>query len=606
MRTFLVLGLLLAGTAPAMAAEAPRHVLVLNSFGPRFAPFAAFAAPFRQDLVRGSPVPLAVSELTLGAAEGAGSPGDRATLDYLHALFAAAPPELMVAIGGPATRFAQEHRAGLFPQTPLLLAATEARQIDRAALTDRDVAATHTIDLPGLLATILAVQPGTRRVFVVLGASPLERLWRGLAEKAFAPYADRIAFEWTTDLAFDAILDRVAALPPDAAVIYGLMLEDAAGVPFEEGEALAAVTRASAAPVYGIYDSQLGHGIVGGRLLPVSAMAAEASGAALRLLAGEPARDIAVAPTGLGPPTFDSRELVRFGIAEDQLPPGSIVLFREPTMWARHRGAILAALALLLAQSALIAWLYASRRRLALARAALAASEARLREAAGEARDFAGRLIRAQEDERARLGRELHDDITQRLAVLAIDVGRCAQAGGDGGATALSGVREELARLGGDVHALAYRLHPSILAELGLVVALEAEAERVTRIEGLPVEVATGTLPELLPQPLALCLYRVTQEALRNAVRHARARRVRLTLAGEKDRVRLTLEDDGGGFDPDAVRRKPSLGLASMRQRVAAAGGKVRIDACPGRGTRIEVELPLGGTGDDPAAAAAR
>lgn len=606
-RTALVLAILLAATGVAAPADQPRRVLMLHSFGQRIAPFDALSGPFRQRLGRASPEPLAITEVSIDAARVVGPDSESATLEYLRALYPDAAPDLLVAIGGPATHFVQAHRAELFPAAPALFTATEARRIDPAALTDRDVAALHVIDVPGMMRTILEVQPDTRDVLVVLGASPLERMWRAFAERDLAAFAGRIDFAWTTDLDFDAILARVAALPPDAAVVYGLMIVDAAGVPFEEDQAIAAISAASAVPVYGFYDSQLGKGLAGGRLLPIGEMAASSVEAALRLLAGDLPRDVSVPVVGAGPPTFDSRQLVRFGIAEDSLPAGSRVLFREPTSWDRYRLPILAALALCLLQSAFIAGLYLSRRRLGRSEAALTASEGRLREAAAEARDFAGRLIRAQEDERARLGRELHDDITQRLAVMAIDVGRCErQATEASGATSLGEVREGLARLSSDVHALSYQLHPSILADLGLVAALETEAERVTRIDGLPVALVVEGVPETVPRPAALCLYRVTQEALRNLVRHAGATGGRVTLAAKSDSIRLTVEDDGHGFDPDAARKRPSLGLASMRQRVAAAGGTVYIDAASGRGTRVEVVLPLGGTDDDPAAASAR
>lgn len=605
--TVLVLAVLLAVTGVAVPADQPRRVLMLHSFGQRIAPFDALSGPFRQRLGRASPEPLAITEVSIDAARVVGPDSESATLEYLRALYPNAAPDLLVAIGGPAAHFVQAHRAELFPAAPALITATEARRIDPAALTDRDVGALHVIDVPGMMRMILEVQPGTRDVLVVLGASPLERMWRAFAEHDLAAFAGRVDFAWTTDLDFDAILARVAALPPDAAVIYGLMIVDGAGVPFEEDQAITAISAASAVPVYGFYDSQLGKGLAGGRLLPVGEMAANSAGAALRLLAGELPSDVSVPVVGAGPPTFDSRQLVRFGIAEDSLPPGSRVLFREPTSWDRYRWPILAALALGLLQSAFIAGLYLSRRRLSRSEAALTASEGRLREAAAEARDFAGRLIRAQEDERARLGRELHDDITQRLAVMAIDVGRCERQATDaGGAISLGEVREGLAHLSSDVHALSYQLHPSILADLGLVAALETEAERVARIDGLPVSLVAEGVPETVPRPVALCLYRVTQEALRNLVRHAGATRGRVTLAAESDSIRLTVEDDGHGFDPDAARKRPSLGLASMRQRVAAVGGTVHIDAAPGRGTRVEVVLPLGGTDDDPAAASAR
>lgn len=585
-RTIVAILILLAGIAPSFAAD-PKGILVLYSYGPRFAPFNALSGEFRQELVRESPDPLVISEISVPGVREDGPGVDLPLVRYLHALFPE-PPDLMVAVGGPAALAAIRQRETLFPDTPLLITATEARRIDPATLGERDVALRHVVDVPEVIQTILDVQPQVRRVLIVLGTSPLERRWRQFVEEDIAGFAGRVDFEFTTDLDFEATLARVAVLPKDFAVIYGLMITDAAGIPFEESQAIAAVSAASAVPVYGVYSSQLGQGIVGGRLVPIEALAHDAAGLAVRLLAGVPPRDLTPPLIDAGPPSFDSRNLVRFGIAEDQLPPGSQVFFREPPVWDRYRWPILA-----------------SRRRLRRSELALSESEVRLGEAVSEARDFAGRLIRAQEDERSRLGRELHDDITQRLAVMAIDAGRAERGGDPARATALAGLREGLARLSDDVHALSYQLHPSILAELGLVAALEVEAERATRVDGLPVQFLADRRPEAVPPDVALCLYRVTQEALHNVARHAGARAARVTLGVATDRIVLSVEDDGRGFDPESIRRRPSLGIASMRQRVAAAMGTMQIETRPGRGTRIDVVLPLGGRGDEPAAALA-
>ena len=588
--------MLLCVAASAGPAAETRRVLALHSFGPRFAPFNAVANPFRQQLIQRAPAPLAISEVSLEASRALSPSDDQALIAYVHALLNDGAPDLMVAIGGPAALFFQKHRDALFPEAPLLIIATEARRVGPGALGPRDAAVLHRIDLPATIDTILATRPETREIFIVLGATPLERLWRDYAEKDLARYAGRLRFDWANDLDFDAIRARVAALPPEAAVIYGLLIKDAAGVPFEEDKALAAVSAASRAPVYGIYDSQLGQGVVGGRMVPVAALVEESVAAAERLLAGEAPDRIRLPLIEAGAPAFDSRQLARFGMDESLLPPGSRVLFREPGLWERYRWPILGVAALCLLQSAFIAGLLLNRRRLGQSRAALMTSETRLREAAEAARDFAGRLIHAQENERSRLGRELHDDITQRLAVLAIAAGQAERkAGAPEEAERLGAMREGLVRLSEDVHRLSYQLHPSILADLGLDAALESEAEQVERLSGLAVEVRTGPLPAPLPPALALCLFRVAQEALRNTARHARATRARLSLRAEAGALRLRIEDDGAGFAPEAPRARPSLGLASMRQRVAAIGGRLRVESAPGKGTRIEVEVPLEG-----------
>jgi signal transduction histidine kinase len=210
------------------------------------------------------------------------------------------------------------------------------------------------------------------------------------------------------------------------------------------------------------------------------------------------------------------------------------------------------------------------------------------------ARDLSGRLIKTQEEERARLARELHDDITQRLARLAIDVGRCEFGSAEvPPAEFARGVREELVRLSDDVHALSYRLHPSVLEDLGLSEALKAEAERFTRQEGIPAEVTLREVPEPFAHDAALCLFRVLQEALRNVARHAHADRVEVTLRGWDAGLQLAVRDNGRGFDPALERDRPSLGLASMRERVLLLGGELDLESAPGQGTTVVAWVPL-------------
>jgi len=206
-------------------------------------------------------------------------------------------------------------------------------------------------------------------------------------------------------------------------------------------------------------------------------------------------------------------------------------------------------------------------------------------------RQLAGRLLTAHEDERRRLARELHDDLTQRLARLAIDAGRMeiAVAAPDG----LRPLREELVRLSEDVHALSYRLHPSVLDDLGLVEALRAECDRVTRHGELRVEMDARDVLEALPTEASLCLFRVAQEALSNAARHARASVVTVLLASSGKDLQLTVNDNGTGFDPQGPRDHASLGLASMRERVRLVNGEFDIESAPGRGTTVIARVPV-------------
>ena len=234
--------------------------------------------------------------------------------------------------------------------------------------------------------------------------------------------------------------------------------------------------------------------------------------------------------------------------------------------------------AVILVQAALISWLlYEHRKR---------------RRSEAAAHELGGRLINAHEEERARIARELHDDVTQRLAALAIDAGRDERNSGPTGGAAMRSMREGLVRLSEDVHALSYRLHPSILEDLGLIEALKAECERFSQCP-VRLEANTRDIPDVLPQDVALCLFRIAQEGLRNVARHAGARRAEVSLRRLDGGLELTVKDDGAGFDPGQHRAQMSLGHASMRQRVALLGGTIDIESSSGHGTTILAWVPL-------------
>ena len=216
------------------------------------------------------------------------------------------------------------------------------------------------------------------------------------------------------------------------------------------------------------------------------------------------------------------------------------------------------------------------------------------RRAEDEARDLSGRLITAHEDERARLAHALHDDVTQRLALLAIDAGRKEKGLGDTIAgQAMRSMRYDLVQLSEDVHALSYALHPAILEDLGLIEALKAECARFGAVEGIPTSFRGADDIDEPPQALSLCLYRVAQEALRNVARHSGASSVEIALRAVGSGLELAVRDNGVGFDPTRKQGRPSLGLAGMRQRLALVEGELLIDSAPGGGTNIVARAPL-------------
>jgi PAS domain S-box-containing protein len=213
-----------------------------------------------------------------------------------------------------------------------------------------------------------------------------------------------------------------------------------------------------------------------------------------------------------------------------------------------------------------------------------------------ELRRLTGRLLQAQEAESRRIARELHDDLGQRLALLTVEMDLLRQRPPEAADQLGVRMQELLAQvrhLSSSVHDLSHQLHPSKLEQLGLVPAIGGLCHELAHSHGLKIEFTHGQLPPVIPSDTAVCLYRIAQEGLRNAIKHSGAQRAGVELSGTADAVSLQIVDDGAGFDPRLVQGKGGLGLVSMRERVLHLGGEIAIDSQPSGGTRLRVRLPL-------------
>jgi PAS domain S-box-containing protein len=224
-------------------------------------------------------------------------------------------------------------------------------------------------------------------------------------------------------------------------------------------------------------------------------------------------------------------------------------------------------------------------------------SEAVLLQNQKELQALTARLLDLQEAGNKDLARELHDDLSQKLAALGMEVSTLLQPSANPLDSLPERVRTLSSRidvLATDVHALSRRLHPAILDELGLEAALKEECAAFSAQAAVPCEVESRSVPVPLPDDVSVCLYRVAQESLRNIAKHADAAKVRVVLSGRKDGVTLRVEDTGDGFDLKEVKAKGGLGLISMEERVRLIDGKFTIQSQPGKGTTVEVFVPLG------------
>ena len=210
-------------------------------------------------------------------------------------------------------------------------------------------------------------------------------------------------------------------------------------------------------------------------------------------------------------------------------------------------------------------------------------------------REHSRRILAAQEDERARVARELHDDALQRIALIRHELDETALHAGPDMAKRISGASGELQDLSVVLRTAAHHLHPSVVDKAGLRDALRALAEEMARTAGLEVRVAAPDANVAVPPALGLAAYRIAQEALRNVVKHSGAPRADVALEAGPGGLTLRVSDAGKGFDSSVAHPEDGLGLIAMRQRAEAVGGRVTLQSRPGGGTTLTATFPPAG-----------
>ena len=355
--------LLLLLAVESRAAE-PQRVLMLHAFGHAYSPWSDMAASFRAEIIKRSPRPINLYEVSLDTTRAKETSDDGPFTEYIKALLSGQPPDLIVPVGAPAAFFLQRNRAQLFPLVPVLILGADIRRIPGATRTEYDTGVLLDLDLPAYVENILQLLPQTQNLAVVVGNSPVERYWTSELRRAFEQFADRVNITWFNDLTLSEMQERAAGMPAQSVIFWFLLSEDAAGVPYSEDRALEAMREVSAVPIFGMGDYQLGRGIVGGPLMQTKALGQQGAAAALRVLKGDKPSALDPPSVLFGPPAYDSRELQRWGISEARLPHGSVLHFRQPSIWEHYRWPIMAVAAVIPLQSILISYvLFQGRRR---------------------------------------------------------------------------------------------------------------------------------------------------------------------------------------------------------------------------------------------------
>jgi signal transduction histidine kinase len=504
--------------------------------------------------------------------------------DFLLVKYRGVRFDLIIALQKAAVEFISGLELPSFRDTPVVFLTNTAgimrRPNSTGVLHERNYLAT--VDL------IRQLQPDVRNLFIVTGASAADETYEDELRRQMPSSDPRLRVTYLSGLTTTELEDRLSKLPPHSAVYHVLVTADGAGKRFHPLEYVDRTSAAANAPVYCWVDCAIGHGIVGGGLYSQGDAIARVGQVALRVLHGESADSIPIAAVTLHRNEVDWRQLRRWRIDERRLPAGTIVRFRDPTLWDRYRNYLVGGLALFMTQTVLITGLLIQRRRRQRAEAELRANQHELRRSYERNRALGARLLRAQETERSRIAGELHDDICQRMLVLTVELELLGRANRNRGpaAEALSVARD----ISKSLHELSHRLHPARLRMLGLVDALEHLCVELSRA-GFTITFTHHLVPSSLASDVMLCLFRVVQEALQNAIKHSRAKDVFVHLGIDGDRLTATIVDNGAGFDVEAAWGN-GVGLVSMVERLEAIGGILRIDSRPGQGTRLRASVP--------------
>ncbi len=490
--------------------------------------------------------------------------------------------DAIVAMGPAAIRFLSRVSRSFLPDVPIVFCGSTEEQAGDPKLDGRFTGSWMRLEPAKTLDAALRLFPQTRHVVIVGGTSEFDRGVQGMTKASLDSYPVPLDFTYLTDIEMSSLLDRLRHLPGQTVVLYLTFFRDAAGAQFLNATtALPLVSEAANAPVFGISDVYLGHGVVGGYVVSFAEQGRIAARMVAEIFGGRKVRDIPIV-SGPNSYMFDWKQLQRWGLSENALPVGSVVLNRVPSAWERTKWIVLTCVLMTLALGLMTAYLLYERQQLIRARS--------------EQMRLSGRLINAQEKERRRLASELHDDFSQRLALLSLGLETTAELVTESPEAAKHQLHQLLnsaGELGADIHTLSHRLHSSTLDRLGLVPGVGAFCKEFTAQQGVEVLFSHRSVPRSVPPETALCLFRLVQEGLRNVKKHSGATKAKVALEQFNGHLHLSISDEGVGFNVKDVLGKQGIGMFSMEERARLIGARFRIHSERDKGTRIDIWAPV-------------
>lgn len=603
------------GAAPATPPEPPeggRETRVLLLYAEdRLAPaFVAQDEAFRNTLQSGWPTPIAFNTEYLEFLRRPGEAEQKLMIELLERKYHTRRPDLVVTSTSVGLQFVLANRARLFGGIPVVFMSVHRAPMARLPLPSDVTGTWLSVDWAGTVDAALGLQPQVRQVLVVGGASSRDEIWLLNARAQLAPYENRLAIRYLAAPSLAQVLRTVATLPDDTIVLVGTVHRDATGQNFASRDAIARIAKESRVPVYGVLESLIGTGIVGGRVLSPFADGERAARLALRVLAGDhPGPPIDVTPA----PMFDWTQLRRWGFDETRVPAGSVLRFRQPSLWEAYHWHVIGVTLVVLAQSGLIAGLLMYRRRRRQAeRARLQAEEQtqRVREELAHTlrvTTLSGLVTAiAHEMSQPLTAIVTNAEATRRMVGPGADVdeARAALLDIKSDAVRASQVLQRLRTLSRKVHVESRQIDLERLID-DTVALLRADIalRRIT----LLVEPAKDALPPVVGDPIQL--QQVLLNVLVNATEAVTAspdgpREIVVeTRIDQPGTVCVSVRDSGVGVDEEGLeqiflpfvttkREGLGMGLSISRTIVEAHHGRIWATRELPRGTALHVMLP--------------
>jgi PAS domain S-box-containing protein len=615
-----------------------------------------------------------------------------------------AKPDVLIVSSIEAIQFMTQYRDKIFPGVPIVFTAVSTSELEGLKMLPGMTGLTASVGLRDTIDLALRLHPDATAV-ALIEAKP--GFWWAAAHAELLRHQDKVREIDVIGSPSTQMIARVASLPPHTVALFQLAPQSSTEPAVGAYDVLAAV--AQRMPTYSAWETLcLNYGCIGGAYRDWRKQTLSIGEIAARVLNGERPEDIPVVNDSGFQVEVDWRALRHWHIPDSALPLGSVLLYREPTLWERDRKYILAAIVLIAVQALLIIGLLWQRARKRGAESVLRESEKRFRVMAdtipslvwmcdaqgkitylnerrlsflgpdpragygdtwaayvhpddlknvldtfsqalrnhqpfsreyrlrrgdgdyrwifdiasprvngdesfggfvGSAIDttdqklaqqalgrVSGQLIEAQEKERSRIARDLHDDICQRLALLSMELeqaNRSLNGSPEAMKKSLDDIRDHCSEIAGDVQSLSHQLHSSKLDYLGIVAAIRGFCMEFSKQHQVDIGFSERNVPADLPRDVSLSLFRVAQEALHNAVKYSGVNQFAVELSGMDDAVRLVVSDAGAGFDVGEAKKNQGLGLLSMQERIHLVHGSFSVESKPWQGTRIMAAVPL-------------